>query len=73
MKTSKEKNLDTLKHSLPLGISRNEIEKLKKEIIDYLAMYGSVYTSDLAIALNTEPRKIVFALKELKKEGLVSY
>ncbi len=53
-------------------INRPELAELKKKILDYLKIHeGKAYISELAETLNEEPRKIVFALRELKEANLI--
>ena len=48
-----------------------ETENLKRRILEFLRKKESFYVSDLAGELNTEPSKVVGAVRELRKEGFI--
>ena len=53
-------------------ITNLEISQIKIKIKGYLKIHKKAYVSDMAIALNEEPRNIVQATKELREECFLS-
>jgi len=52
-------------------IDEKELNELKEGILKLLNKKDGLYISDLAEKLHTEPRKIVYAVRKLKEEGLM--
>ena len=52
-------------------ISKIELDHIKKQIMKYLETHKGAYISELAKIINVEPKKIVLAITELKKEGFL--
>ena len=52
-------------------IDETELNELTEGILKQLNKKDGLYISDLAEKLHTEPRKIVYAVRKLKEEGLM--
>lgn len=52
-------------------ISEIQLKRMKKGIMRYLGIHEGAYISELARELRVKPKEIVFAIKELKEEGLL--
>ena len=52
-------------------IDETELNELTEDILKQLNKKDGLYISDLAEKLHTEPRKIVYAVRKLKEEGLM--
>ncbi|MCK5022224.1 MAG: hypothetical protein KAR54_03185 [Candidatus Pacebacteria bacterium] len=52
-------------------ISQLQLDKLKNGILTYLKTHEGAYITELADHLDTEPKKVVYAIRELKEDGLL--
>jgi len=52
-------------------IGELELKRIKQGILDYLKSHESAAISELSEFLRVEPKKIVLAITELKKESLI--
>jgi len=61
----------TLCLTKPKPINEMQLKKIKKGIMNYLKTHDGAYISDLSNVLRVEPKQIVYAINELKTEGLL--